>query len=210
MRCNPLTTLMIPGVKYRGIPPVHCRGFIAHSPSWIKDNRIITSSIMSGPSTDEAARHAGLLSSATSQIPWYKQPHLLKLNFSVFSLILLSSAIGYDSSMTNGLLALPTWNAFMDYPTGAWLGFINCIYIIGILVTLPICPVVANKYGRKKGIWIGFAFLFLGVGLQAGAHNVTMFILGRCFLGMNTGWYTTASPLLITEIAYPPHRVSDS
>ncbi|KAH8661063.1 hypothetical protein BGZ61DRAFT_564569 [Ilyonectria robusta] len=152
---------------------------------------------MTGPSNDEAARHTALLLSTTSPVPWYKQPHLLKLNFSVLSLVLLSSAIGYDSSMTNGLLALPTWNSFMNYPTGAWLGFINCIYIIGILVTLPICPF---------GIWIGFAFLSLGVGLQAGAQNVTTFILGRFFLGVNTGWYTTATPLLITEVAYPPHR----
>ncbi|KAH6982453.1 sugar transporter [Ilyonectria destructans] len=94
----------------------------------------------------------------------------------------------------------------MEYPTGAWLGFINCIYVIGILVTLPVCPLAANKYRRKIGIWIGFGFLSLGVGLQAGAQNVPMFILGRFFLGINTGWYTTAAPLLITEVAYPPHR----
>ncbi|KAH8661793.1 sugar transporter [Ilyonectria robusta] len=161
---------------------------------------------MTGPSNDEAARHTALLLSTTSPVPWYKQPHLLKLNFSVVSLVLLSSAIGYDSSMTNGLLALPTWNAFMEYPTGAWLGFINCIYIIGILVTLPVCPLVANRYGRKMGIWIGFGFLSLGVGLQAGAQNAPTFILGRFFLGVNTGWYATATPLLITEVAYPPHR----
>lgn len=163
---------------------------------------------MTDPSNDKATRHTALLRSATPSVPWYKQPHLLKLNFSVLSLVLLSSAIGYDSSMTNGLLALPTWNSFMEYPTGAWLGFINCIYVIGILVTLPVCPLVANKYGRKIGIWIGFGFLSLGVGLQAGAQNVPMFILGRFFLGINTGWYTTAAPLLITEVAYPPHRVS--
>ncbi|KAM0543283.1 hypothetical protein ACHAPJ_012367 [Fusarium lateritium] len=161
---------------------------------------------MAGLANDEASPRTAVLHSATSTAAWYKQSHLLKLNFSVLSLVLFSSAIGYDSSMTNGLLALPTWNLFMDYPTGAWLGFINCIYILGILITLPVCPLVANKYGRKIGIWIGFIFLFIGVGLQAGAQNVSMFILGRFFLGFNTGWYTTAAPLLITEIAYPSHR----
>ncbi|KXH56005.1 hypothetical protein CSAL01_12875 [Colletotrichum salicis] len=155
---------------------------------------------------EEASRRAALLHSAMPSIPWYKQSHLLKLNFSLFSLILFSSAIGYDSSMTNGLLALPMWNSFMGHPTGAWLGFINCIYVVGIVLTLPVCPLVVNSYGRKIGIWFGFIFLFLGMGLQAGASSVPIFILGRFFLGMNTGWYTSAAPLLITEIAYPPHR----
>ncbi|KAF5229920.1 hypothetical protein FAUST_10084 [Fusarium austroamericanum] len=60
--------------------------------------------------------------------PWYNQKHLLKLNFIILSLVMFSSANGYDGSLMNGLQALPKWNKFMDHPQNAWLGFINAIY----------------------------------------------------------------------------------
>jgi hypothetical protein len=55
--------------------------------------------------------------------PWYRQSHLLGLNFCILSCLLFSSANGYDASLMNGLLALSQWNSFMHQPTGAWLGY---------------------------------------------------------------------------------------
>ena len=49
--------------------------------------------------------------------PWFKKPHLLRLNFYLFSLFLFSAANGYDGSMMNGLQALPQWHDFMNNPT---------------------------------------------------------------------------------------------
>lgn len=148
-----------------------------------------------------------LLSTSRAQPRWYTQPHLLRLNFSILSLVSLSSAIGYDASMMNGLLALPTWNAFMDYPTGAWLGFINASYVLGILVALPICPFINNRYGRKWAIWVGYAFMIPGVALQASAKTEATFIVARALLGVNTAWFASSAPVLIAEVAYPTHRV---
>lgn len=34
---------------------------------------------------------------------WWQRPHLLKLNFTLFSLFLFSAANGYDGSMMNGM-----------------------------------------------------------------------------------------------------------
>ena len=106
----------------------------------------------------------------------------------------------------NGLLALPQWNTFMEHPTGAWLGFINAIYSLGSAVTFPVSAWVANRYGRKAGVYVGYIFLVLGVVLQTAAHTSTSFILARLFLGIASAWFSTSVPLLITEIAYPTHR----
>ena len=137
---------------------------------------------------------------------WYTRGYLLKLNFIIISLVQFSSCNGYDGSIMNGLQALPSWHKFMNNPVGAWLGFINAIYWLGCGVTAPLAAIVANKYGRKLGIYIGYLFLVLGVALQASAQNSTMFVLARLFLGCASGFYGNTVPLLINEIAYPTHR----
>jgi MFS family permease len=106
----------------------------------------------------------------------------------------------------NGLLALSTWNEFMDNPSGAWLGFINGIYWLGNLTMVPLAAIVANKYGRKACIYLGYLFLIPGVILQGSAHNSTAFIMARLLLGATSGWFSVGVPLLINEIAYPTQR----
>jgi MFS family permease len=138
--------------------------------------------------------------------PWFKQPHLLKLNFCILSLVMFSSANGYDGSMMNGLQALPQWQIFMNYPTGAWLGFINAIAWLGSAITYPIGAWFANRYGRRRGIWIGYGFLVLATAMQAASQHPTTFVIARLFLGCASAWFSIAVPLLITETAYPTQR----
>ncbi|CAF3498307.1 unnamed protein product [Fusarium graminearum] len=120
--------------------------------------------------------------------PWYKQKHLLKLNFIILSL----------------------WNQFMDHPQNAWLGFINAIYWFLNGVSFFIAAWTQNKYGRKMGLYIGYIFLVSGTILQIAAPNAAAFIAARGLLGCAAGWYTSGAPLLINEIAYPTHRAISS
>ncbi|TVY67879.1 Lactose permease [Fusarium oxysporum f. sp. cubense] len=138
--------------------------------------------------------------------PWYKQGHLLRLNFIILSLVMFSSANGYDGSLMNGLQALPKWNQFMNMPQGAWLGFINAIYWFMNGFSFFLAAWTSNKYGRKPGLYIGYVFLVSGTVLQTAAHNPAAFIAARGLLGAAAGWYTSGAPLLINEIAYPTHR----
>jgi MFS family permease len=106
----------------------------------------------------------------------------------------------------NGLQALEQWQTFMNKPTGAWLGFIKAIYWLGTGVSYPIAAWVANKYGRKLGVYIGYIFLVMATVLQTAAHNQVTFVMARLFLGMASAWFGNSVPLLINEIAFPPHR----
>ncbi|CAK7202806.1 hypothetical protein SEUCBS139899_005533 [Sporothrix eucalyptigena] len=139
-------------------------------------------------------------------IPWYKKHHLIILNIFTIALSLTSAANGYDGTMMNGLMALPQWNDFMNNPQGSWLGFINAVQPLSATVAYPFVAYFANRWGRKNGIYIGYAFLLLGVFLQAFAPNPAAFILGRVFLGQPSAWWGGLAPLLITELAYPTHR----
>ncbi|KAI8316759.1 Lactose permease [Colletotrichum sp. SAR11_59] len=138
--------------------------------------------------------------------PWYKKSHLRWLNYYCVFLGLLCAANGYDGSMMNGLLALPQWMNFMDQPKGAWLGFINAVQSLSTMLAYPAVAYFANRWGRKKGLFVGYAFLFLGSMLQAFTPNKTGFILGRLFIGQPSGWWGGLAPVLITELAYPTHR----
>ncbi|RGP76673.1 lactose permease [Fusarium longipes] len=138
--------------------------------------------------------------------PWYKQSHLAKLNGLILGLVCFQSAIGYDGSLLNSLQSFPQWNTFMGNPTGEWSGFINCTYFIGFIVACPPSSWLANKYGRRMPIFLAFIPLALGVGLQTSAQSRAQWIAGRFILGLPTGMFATAVPLLITEIAYPSQR----
>lgn len=138
--------------------------------------------------------------------PWYKKSHLVKLNFSIFCLVLFSSANGYDGSMMNGLQALPEWGEFMGNPTGAYLGFVVAVQSLGATVSYPVVAWANNAFGRVKTILFGYICLVIGVALTTAAINQEMFIIGRLFVGGATACWSATAPILITEIAFPSHR----
>ncbi|CAM1507971.1 Fc.00g048190.m01.CDS01 [Cosmosporella sp. VM-42] len=138
--------------------------------------------------------------------PWYKCGYLLKLNYITLSLVMFSSANGYDGSVMTGLQALENWSTFMNNPTGAYLGWINAIYWLGNGIGFPVAAWVSNRYGRKPGIYVGYLFLILGVGMQAAARNEKTFTVSRLFIGIAASWLGNAAPLLINEIAHPKQR----
>ncbi|KAI8685163.1 MFS domain-containing protein [Fusarium keratoplasticum] len=138
--------------------------------------------------------------------PWYKKRNQVFLNFCLISLFLLSSGNGYDGTMLNGCLALPHWQSFMEHPTGAWLGFISGAQNLGSIVFFPVVAHLSNRFGRKPTIFIGYFFLCLGVGLQTGAINPSMFVASRVVVGIASAFFGGCVPLLMTETAYPTHR----
>ncbi|CAG7926333.1 unnamed protein product [Penicillium olsonii] len=137
--------------------------------------------------------------------PWWKKPHLLKLNTIISGLLLFSGTVGYDGSLMNGLQSLGQRREFMNQPAGVWLGFINAIQFIGVMITSPIQAWAANRFGRKPTLFIGYIFLLAGAGLQAGAKDQVMFIVARFLVGVASAWFTVAV-ILIAEISYPTHR----
>ncbi|CAI6092325.1 unnamed protein product [Clonostachys chloroleuca] len=138
--------------------------------------------------------------------PWYRVPHLVKLNLCILIPLLSSCGIGYDGSMMNGLQTLPQWKQYFDNPTGAMLGAMNAVYPAGKIVALFLVTYLSDRFGRKKVMLIGAFFCVVMPFLQAFAPNAATFIASRALIGVSTSFLSQPSPVLITEIAYPTHR----
>ncbi|KAL6405893.1 general substrate transporter [Ilyonectria robusta] len=138
--------------------------------------------------------------------PWYRQGHLVKLNFCLISCMMYASTNGYDGTLLNGFQSLNRWVDFMEDPDATWLGTINCLYWITVGVVAPVSSWAAGKWGRKIPSYCGFIFLIASTCLQAVAQNPAMFIVARTILGGSTACFGIAVPLLIAELAYPTQR----
>ncbi|KAH7414401.1 sugar transporter [Phaeosphaeria sp. MPI-PUGE-AT-0046c] len=142
----------------------------------------------------------------TNNTAWYKQSHLLSLNFRILSLVLLSSTIGYDGSVMGGLFALPSWYTFMGKPAGAYLGWINACYFLASGIAFPIGAWMSGKFGRKSSIYVGYVFLLAGIAMQTASKNEKTFTYARILLGVASAMFSVAAPVIINEIALPKQR----
>ncbi|KAI0116982.1 general substrate transporter [Daldinia grandis] len=82
---------------------------------------------------------------------------------------------------------------------------LNAIQNVGQLVALPFCAAYCDLYGRRNALVTSAVIVLLGAALQGGARNTAMFIGARGVLGFGLALNITAAPLLIMELAYPPH-----
>jgi len=136
---------------------------------------------------------------------WYRG-HLLRLTLICFLILITSMTNGYDGSMMNGLQSLQPWQDYFGHPTGSLLGLFNAIQSIGGFASLPIAGGIADKYGRRFGIFSGCAIMLVATALQTAAQNIGMFIGARALIGFGLGIAATSAPLLVTELAFPAHR----
>jgi len=137
---------------------------------------------------------------------WWHNRRLLALNLMLILPLVTSYANGFDGSMMNGLQTLTQWKDYFDDPKGGILGLFNAIQNIGGICGVLIAPYVADYFGRRRAIFFGAVVLCIGVALQTASNGFAMFIVARWAVGFGTTFAQSASPLLISELAYPTHR----
>jgi MFS family permease len=72
---------------------------------------------------------------------------------------------------------------------------------VGALTGLLILPFMLDRFGRKPCLVFGSMFMLLGVALQSGSINFSMFVGARYILGFGDIIVICTAPMLITEIA---------
>ncbi|KAJ9637394.1 hypothetical protein H2204_004818 [Knufia peltigerae] len=82
----------------------------------------------------------------------------------------------------------------------------NTILYAGGIISCLTCPIVGNRYGRKKVIFLGAAISVLGAALQAGSVNPAMMIVSRFIVGTGMGVLLATVPLYQAEISPPSNR----
>lgn len=108
-------------------------------------------------------------------IKWYKQSHLVKLNFLLLICMFSSTNNGYDGSLLNALYTYNIWKEDFGNPQGAKLGGISNAMMFGGVLAWPIVPYLSDKYGRRIPIGIGCLLIIVGAVIGASSHNYVSF-----------------------------------
>ncbi|KAJ6016792.1 hypothetical protein N7451_000171 [Penicillium sp. IBT 35674x] len=142
----------------------------------------------------------------TTTKSWFRTPHLLQLNICVGIVLISSTTMGFDGSMMNGLQSLDTWFTYFGSPDATWLGLMNAVMPLGVIVMAIPAGWLSDAIGRRYTMMFGIVVLVAAAAMQAASHNIATFIVARFFVGTGIELSCVPAPVLITEIAYPAHR----
>ncbi|KAF8320426.1 general substrate transporter [Clavulina sp. PMI_390] len=141
---------------------------------------------------------------------WWHNRGIRNLNLMLLLPLFSSFSNGFDGSMMNGLQSVTNWQNFFNHPAGGRLGLFNAIQNIGGICGFPMAPYAADYFGRKPTIIFGSFVVCIGVALQTAAQSFSFFIGARWLIGFGGAFTQLASPLLVTESAYPSQRAAFS
>ena len=113
---------------------------------------------------------------------------------------------GFDSQLINALQIVPSWVAYFDHPQGAFQGFISASYSLGAILSLPLVPLVNERFGRRWSILLGSLVMVAGAIIQGFSQHVAMYIMARVVLGFGIPVCIVAGSSLIGELAHPRER----
>ncbi|EMD40334.1 hypothetical protein CERSUDRAFT_130089 [Gelatoporia subvermispora B] len=144
---------------------------------------------------------------SADKVPWYQKRNLRFLYLLMFpTCIGIEMTSGFDSSMMNGLQAVPAWEAFFHNPRSTILGLLSALYSLGSVCSLPLVPFVTDRMGRRWAIGFGSIIMIIGAILQTAAQDFAMFVIGRFLLGFGIPFAIVAASSMIGELAYPKER----
>lgn len=66
-----------------------------------------------------------------------------------------------------------------------------------------------DKYGRKKGTWMGAILCLIGGALMAASQNSNMFICARVIAGLGIGFINVIIPPWVSELSAAHNRGSN-
>lgn len=155
---------------------------------------------MTAPHHSVAGRHTSTHHHATPSIRGGR--HLATLSSQPLSQL----AQPQHAYTITGLQSVKNWQEYFNSPSGTTLSLFNAIQNIGTIAGLPFAPYVSDWFGRRFAIAFGCCLMLLGTALQTACQNFGMFIAARGIIGFGLSFSCLASPVLITEIAFPTHR----
>ncbi|KAL6412114.1 hexose transporter [Ilyonectria robusta] len=112
--------------------------------------------------------------------------------------------LGYDASVMNGLLILPSYSEYFHLTT-ATEGLNNAASWMGGIVGAFLMQPIPDYFGRRRAILVASVITAVGIILQAAAQNIAMFIIARFIVGMGSAISNGAAPTLLGELL-PAHK----
>lgn len=116
----------------------------------------------------------------------------------------LYQTLGYDSSVMNGLLILPSYSEYFHLTT-ATEGLNNAAMWMGGILGAFLMQPIPDYFGRRRAILIASIVTIIGVILQGASQNIGMFVVARSIVGIGSAISNGAAPTLLGELL-PPRR----
>ncbi|POR32522.1 Sugar transporter [Tolypocladium paradoxum] len=139
-----------------------------------------------------------------------------------FFVTLGSFTYGYNSSVTAGVIGLPSFFDYLDidvttstgnsilggHGTDAVMIFqaINGVYLAGGAFGCWTLAWLADSIGRRRAIQVICILCIISAAIQCGSVHVAMFLVGRLLNGFGVGLITCVIPLYQSEISPPTQR----
>ncbi|CAK7228846.1 hypothetical protein SCUCBS95973_007019 [Sporothrix curviconia] len=160
------------------------------------------------PAVDPGSRPATVAEVLVTRpaLPLYKDWGALKLYAVLFpGVLLVSSTVGFEGSLMNGIQSLTTWNTFF-HPSTTITGLINSTYWLGATLAYPFAQLIGDRYGRKSVIYVSAAVSIIGTVLQTASQNVATFVVARIFFGFCAILGGNSAAVLVAESVHPRDR----
>ncbi|KAH7142665.1 lactose permease [Dactylonectria estremocensis] len=120
---------------------------------------------------------------------------------------MIASINGFDGSLMGAINAMTEYQkSFGLDGAGSSTGLIFIIYNLGQIASLPFCSLIADRWGRRWGIFIGCCVVLIGTAVQTASQNRAMFMIGRFVLGAGAAISQACGPVYIVEIVHPSYR----
>ncbi|KAK9848352.1 Major facilitator superfamily [Penicillium brevicompactum] len=118
--------------------------------------------------------------------------------------IVNSATLGYDSSVMNGLLILPSYSEYFHL-TSAAEGLNNAAMWMGGIFGAFLMQSIPDYLGRRRAILIASIVTIIGIILQGASQNIGMFVIARIVVGIGSAISNGAAPTWLGELL-PPRR----
>lgn len=102
------------------------------------------------------------------------------------------------------LNVMPSYSSYFTLTT-ALKSLNTAITFVGAIPVALIAGPVINWKGRKFGIYLSAILQIIGAILQGAAQHISMFIIGRFFIGAGSGFAQAAASTYVAETV--PSRV---
>ncbi|CAK7235557.1 hypothetical protein SBRCBS47491_009333 [Sporothrix bragantina] len=146
-----------------------------------------------------------------------EERHVSAFNLAiVLALCLGSLTYGYSFSITSTTIGQPSWYKYFDLSsdptsdryayTNSIIGGINGAFSGGGFFGALVGGWSCDGLGRKRTLMFATPIAILAGGLQAGARNLAMFLVGRVLGGFAAGVLMVLIPMFQSEIAPPASR----
>lgn len=92
--------------------------------------------------------------------------------------------------------------------TSSYRSSTGIVFIIcnpGQIAAFPFCGLLADGFGRKTCIFVGYLIVLIDTAVQGSCHTLSVFTGGRFILGFGAA-LAPAGPAYIVELALPHYR----